>query len=416
MRFSISHLSVIAFAGLIAITSCKKDPSLTPAVPNVCDLQDTLNDSIPEPPPATFDSTNLLKINQLQMIGSHNSYRTKTYQPIYDFVQGISFLLPAQYNPDGWDYTHESFPVQLNDYNIRSMEIDIYNDPQGGQYYERKGLPLVGESAESGIAELQQPGFKVLHIPDFDYQTHHYTFVSALTELKNWSDAHPKHIPFIILIESKTSTVADVLTQFDLTEAIPFDAAAADALDAEIKSVFGNNLDRVITPDEVRGTYFTLEEAILTDGWPTLGESRGKFLLVMEGAAVSHYKSGHPSLQGRAMFVYSSPGEPEAAFVIKNNSKGDQAEINNLVEQGYIVRTRADSDTDEARTGDYSTMNAAFASGAQIVSTDYYKPDPRHTSSSDWTDYHVEFEGEKRFRINPISGADYTHWGDLSEN
>lgn len=411
----LKNLAFVAFVGLIATASCKKDCP-APDLDYLQDtLQDTINDTVPTPP-TQIDSTDLLKINQIQMIGSHNSYRIRTYQPIYDFVQGISFLLPAQYNPDGWDYTHETFPVQLNDYSIRSMEIDIYNDPQGGQFYERKGLTLVGENAESGIAELQQPGFKVLHIPDFDYQTHHYTFVSALTELKNWSDAHPKHIPFVILIESKTGTVADVLTQFDLTESIPFDAAAADALDTEIKSVFGANLDKVITPDKVRGNHSTLEDAVLTDGWPTLVESRGKFLFVMEGAAVSFYKDGHPSLQGRAMFVYANPGDPEAAFVIKNNSKGSQAEITGLVEQGYIVRTRADGDTQEARTGDYSSMNAAFTSGAQVISTDYYRPDPRYATSSDWTDYHVEFSGGRHFRINPISGADHLQWGDIKEN
>lgn len=411
MRLVIKNLSFLAFVGLIAITSCKKDCP----IPVDIILIDTINDTL-QPPPTAVDSTNFLRINQIQMIGSHNSYRMKTYEPIYNFVQGISFLLPAQYNPDGWDYNHETFPVQLNDYEIRSMEIDIYNDPQGGQFYERKGLTLIGENSASGIAELQQPGFKVLHIPDFDYETHHITFVGALTELKAWSDAHPNHIPFIILIESKTGTVADVLSQFDLTESIPFDAAAADALDAEIESVFGASLDKVITPDDVRGSHTTLEDAILTDGWPTLGDSRGKFLFVMEGAAVGFYKDGHPSLQGRAMFVYANPGEPEAAFVIKNNSKGDQTVIANLVEQGYIVRTRADGDTQEARTGDYSSMNAAFKSGAQVVSTDYYKPDPRHATSNDWTDYQVEFSGGKRFRINPISGAEHLQWGDIKED
>lgn len=412
MPYFIEKLGVLALVSLIAFASCKKEECPK-------DYQDKFYDTLvytPDTPDVqVIDSTNLLRINQLQIIGSHNSYRIKTYEPIYNFVQGISFLLPAQYNPDGWDYTHETFPVQLNDYNIRSMEIDIYNDPQGGQFYQRKGLPLVGESAESGIAELQQPGFKVLHIPDFDYETHHITFTGALTELKNWSDAHPKHVPFIILVETKTGTVADVLTQFDLTQSIPFDAAAADALDVEIKSVFGQELNQVITPDDIRGSYITLEEAILDKGWPTLGDARGKFLFVMEGAAVSYYKSGHPSLQGRAMFVYANPGEPEAAFVIKNNAKGSQAEITNLVQQGYLVRTRADSDTDEARTGDYTTMDAAFASGAQIISTDYYKPDPRHTTSTDWTDYKVEFSGGMRFRINPVTGADYVQWGDIKE-
>lgn len=403
----VQKIGSLAFVlALLVAGSCKKDSPVP--------TEELTNDTI-LPPPAAVDSTNYLKINQLQMIGSHNSYRIKTDASIYDFVQGISFLLPSQYNPDGWDYTHVPFEEQFTDYKIRSIEIDIYNDPQGGQFYERKGLTLVGESSASGIEKLNEPGFKVLHIPDFDYNTHHYTFKSALQEVKAWSDAHPKHVPFIILIESKTGTVADVLSSFDLTESIPFDAAAADALDEEIKTVFGNSLEQVISPDEVRGSYNTLEEAVLDGSWPTLGEARGKVMFVMEGAAVPFYKSGHPSLEGRAMFVYANPGEAEAAFVIKNNSKGDETEINGLVKQGYIVRTRADGDTQEARTGDYTSMNAAISSGAQIISTDYYRPDPRYTTSSDWTDYHVNFSEGIMFRINPVSAADHVSWGDIKE-
>jgi hypothetical protein len=39
-----------------------------------------------------------------------------------------------------------------------------------------------------------------------------------------------------------------------------------------------------------------------------------------------------------------------------------------------MVRTRADVDTREARENDARRREAAFASGAQAVSTDYYLP------------------------------------------
>lgn len=42
----------------------------------------------------------------------------------------------------------------------------------------------------------------------------------------------------------------------------------------------------------------------------------------------------------------------------------------------YIVRTRSDVETMQARTGDYSMFNAAMNSNAQIISTDYYREDP----------------------------------------
>jgi hypothetical protein len=75
-----------------------------------------------------------------------------------------------------------------------------------------------------------------------------------------------------------------------------------------------------------------------------------------------------------------------------------------------MVRTRADSNPDYARNGDYTDMNASFNSGAQIISTDYYRPDPRHLTESDWTDYHVKFADGRTWRVNPLLLPDKAAW------
>ena len=75
------------------------------------------------------------------------------------------------------------------------------------------------------------------------------------------------------------------------------------------------------------------------------------------------------------MFTDSSPGAPEAAFVKQNDPLDDPA-IPTLVAAGYVVRTRADADTVEARSGDTGPRDAAIASGAQWVSTDYPVANP----------------------------------------
>jgi hypothetical protein len=62
------------------------------------------------------------------------------------------------------------------------------------------------------------------------------------------------------------------------------------------------------------------------------------------------------------------------------------------------VRTRADADTVQARTGDTTMRDAAITSGAQFVSTDYPVPDPRFG-----TGYMVEIPGGMPARCNPIS-------------
>ena len=46
-----------------------------------------------------------------------------------------------------------------------------------------------------------------------------------------------------------------------LTPAEPFTPSSFDALDAEIRSVFP--AEELITPDDVRGTYETLNQAVL---------------------------------------------------------------------------------------------------------------------------------------------------------
>ena len=389
-------LFTILFLSFVLV-SCKKDCPLE--MPNL---------------PAAWDTTDYLKINQLQVIGSHNSYRLKTYEPMYNFVQNLSGLLPAEYDPDGWDYTHLPLDEQFNDYGIRSVELDIYNDPNGGLFATRRANGLVNEPLATGIAELQAPGMKMLHVPDFDYMTNYYTFVSALTAIKNWSDVHPRHIPIIIHIEAKDDAVS--LPGFLLTVPREYDATAADAIDTEIKSFFGDALENVITPDKFRGTYSTLSEAAENNAWPMLGDARGKVIFVMQGGAVDPYLAGHPILENRAVFIYSDAGNPETAFVILNNAVSDEAEILQTVAAGYMVRTRSDANTDEARVGDYSAMNAAFTSGAHIISTDYYKPDPRGVAGdSGWTDFQVRFPNGELARINPVSAADKQGIGEIKE-
>jgi hypothetical protein len=72
--------------------------------------------------------------------------------------------------------------------------------------------------------------------------------------------------------------------------------------------------------------------------------------------------------------------------------------IQDLVKGGFLVRTRADSDTQEARTNDTRPRDRALASGAQFVSTDY--PEPNTAFSA----YAVRFEKGIVVRANPVNG------------
>lgn len=347
-----------------------------------------------------------LKLNQIQIIASHNSYKKRPSPNEIRFLMKVKKKLGEENNPIALDYGHLPFDSQFSYCNVRGLEIDINNDPKGGLYYRRKINAFVkGLKQKSGVEALRKPGLKVLHIKDVDYETNYYTFKESLVALKKWSDEHPNHLPMFINIESKNGSPADesgVLRFLGFKRAIKFDQAACDSIDAEIKSVFGIDLQGVITPDLVRGNYPTLNEMATNNGWPLLSKCRGKVLFAMEGGAVENYLINHNSLQGRVMFVYSEPGRPEAAFVKRNNSTRDKENIKELVKKGYIIRTRSDSETWEARNNDYTNMNNAFESGAQIISTDFYQPDLRFST------FTVQFPGRVVGRANPVNATGET--------
>ena len=121
------------------------------------------------------------------------------------------------------------------------------------------------------------------------------------------------------------------------------------------------------------------------------------------------YVAGHPSLAGRVLFTDSPPGSPEAAFAKRNDPIGQFDDIQQLVQDGYIVRTRADADTVEARSGDTTMRDAALASGAQYVSTDYRELGPFGT------DYMVQLPGGATGICNPVESPRFCR-DDLLEN
>ena len=345
------------------------------------------DDSTPAPAPA-YPRDSELRLNHIQVVGTHNSYHIEAPPALHAVIQRIDANLAMTL-----EYSHIALDQQFETQGIRQVELDVYADPNGGLYAHPKGLRILTGDPNAHIPELDAPGFKVLHVQDLDFMSNCKTLVVCLQTIKTWSAAHPGHVPITILIEAED----DDLGGIGVTEPVPFTAPVFDALDAEIRSVFAPG--QIITPDEVRGDAATLEQAVRTRGWPTLGASRGRVLFLLDNG--DHYKAdyiaGHPSLRGRILFTSSEPGEPEAAFIKLNDPLGDYDHIRDVVQQGFIVRTRADADTVEARNGDTRPRDAALSSGAQFVSTDYPIPDPRFGT------YQVTIPMGAPARCNPIS-------------
>jgi hypothetical protein len=333
-----------------------------------------------------------VRINQIQVIGSHNSYHAGLEPGIAKLVQ--------EKNPQAFaslDYAHAGLATQL-DHGIRQIELDIFSDSKGGRFAHPLGPTLVAQAAlpadpdpyANGV--MLRPGFKVMHVQDLDFVSNCQPFVACLQIVRTWSKAHPDHVPIFILVETKQDVPDDL--EIPWTKPEPYTAATFDALDAEIRSVF--SADEMIVPDQVRGHYATLDKAVHKHGWPTLAQARGKVIFLMDQASVGRvYVAGHRALRGRVLFTNATPGNPDAAFVEEN--EGDQATIAPLVRRGYLVRTRADSDTVEARTNDTRRSGKALNSGAQIVSTDYPQFEP-----AKWSGYFVALPNGLPARCNPV--------------
>lgn len=321
------------------------------------------------------ESVDDVRMNQVRVLGSHNSYHA-------GMDPGLFKILRKKEGPrmDGLDYRHLPIDQQL-DMGLRALEIDVVYDPNGGLYAHPKGLEIEKQNGVTPPAYdpeglMQKPGLKVIHVQDIDFRSNVYTLQQELALLKAWSEAHPHHLPIPITMNAKD----DGIQEPGFMQPLAFDKVALDAWDAELLEGLGRS--KLITPDDVRGHYPTLEAAVLAQAWPKLADARGKFFFVLDetGKKMETYLEGHPSLRGRVMFVNQTEGHPESAFRILNEPKQDWAYIQYLVRSGYFVRTRADADTAEARKGDYSRLQAALISGAQVVSTDYYVPDGRlHT-------------------------------------
>jgi len=332
-----------------------------------------------------------LRLNHFQVLGTHNSYHVQADPPVFQAIEDFSEALAQTL-----EYTHIPLPQQFDNERIRQIELDVWADPVGGLFASPVGLKLETGDPTATIPEMETPGLKVLHVQDIDYQSTCRRFVDCLEIVKTWSDAHPLHMPIMVEVEAKDDRLPTGLG-FDFVVPIPFGAAELDSIDAEIRSVFPP--EQLITPDDVRGTHTTLAEAVRSDGWPTLAASRGRVLFCLDNEGRRNlYLQGHPSLRGRVLFTPASLGDDDAAFLKLNDPIADFAKIQQAVGEGFVVRTRSDGDTDEARTNNTTQRDMAIASGAQWVSTDYPVPDPDFG-----TPYMVEIPGGMPARCNPIS-------------
>ena len=280
-----------------------------------------------------------LALQHLQAKATHNSYH-----------------VAAESTFEQWDYSHAPLAEQLGEEGVRGIELDVY-------YIEGR---LVVE-----------------HVPHADALSVCPTLDRCLEEVRDWSDAHPAHHALVVQIEVKDGTQPEI------------DLALA-ALEEQILAVWP--LERIITPDEVRGDAPSLGAALAERGWPTLGETRGRVLFALDnrGEVRDRYLAGGGALEGRLAFIDSAPGDEYAGFAVLNEPIADAAAIAEALAANLLVRTRADADLVEPRAADTTRRDAALASGAQLVSTDVPVLTPDF-------DYRFDIPSGEPSRCNPVT-------------
>lgn len=327
------------------------------------------------------------RLNEIQVIGSHNSYHLAPPSKVMDLIG--SFRKDAV---EAWSYSHPAISEQLEEHGIRQFELDVYHDPDGGLYMEPLMLKLAGDEKLRDDfdpdGDLKKPGFKILHVPDIDCWSNSPSLRSAMEEFAKWSDAHENHLPVMILIECKDAANPPLPTR-------PAKFTRDVMLELEKEILTYLPVRKIIRPDDIRGSEKSLPAALSKNGWPLLSESKGKFLFMIdnEGALRNAYLKDNQNLAGRLFFVSAqNAAHPAAAWFKINNPVRDSDRIKRLVRDGFLVRTRADGMTADAKTRD-----SAFESGAQWISTDHFSVETPELQR-------VAFLGGKMVRGNPISG------------
>ena len=302
-------------------------------------------------------------LNELQFVGSHNSYKLAIEPEIMAQLVDASPRIAGS-----MEYWHEPLARQL-ELGLRVLELDLFYDPTR-QLFDR-------DSA-----------FPVLHVQTIDSASSCATLEICFEQILAWTAANPQHEPIMISFNAKDSRIDR--PGFVVPE--PFTEHAFRELDGLLQQIVGA---RLLLPGDIErsGAGDTWLQ------WPTLGAARGKFLLLLDesGRKREQYLAANPV---PVMFANLPATDHRAAIMVLNDPTRQAAEICARSAEGYLVRTRADANTVEARMNATQRRDAAFASGAQFVSTDYYLP-----ATHFGNDYQVVLPGGGAVRRNPASAC-----------
>lgn len=324
-----------------------------------------------------------VRISDLQFIGTHNSYHIRPDQAVFDLMRATGYQESARWTGPALEqalsFTHPPLSEQL-ELGLRVFELDVFDDPEGGRYASPGFLKAVDAPVSAGLepvdprGDLLRPGFKVFHSVDTDVRSQCLLLTGCLQDIRDWSDAHPGHMPIFIQLETKEGAKPALADAYTPVVPPEFDAQTWQRLQAEILSVFAR--EQIFTPDDLKGDHASVNAAVREDGWPPADALAGRivFLLLDSRTQQEEYVSLIEGGMEPLLFPSLDENDPHTAWLIRPTPKRET--IRPLVEAGFLVYTRADAHSAEARRGDSRRAEEALASGAQFISTDYPIPNP----------------------------------------
>lgn len=259
----------------------------------------------------------LLTLEHVQVKGTHNSYH-------------IEPMLPFDASHE---YTQPPLDEQLELHGIRAFELDLH----------RNGDFLL-----------------VYHIQFIDPLSTCNQLSDCLATITAWSDANPLHTPIMVWFEIKDSTGGQPIDDLLLVEQTILDAMP---------------LDKLITPDLVRGDHPTLRAALDSEGWPTLGEARGKIMfMILNGdhPSVADYTFDSTSLDGRLMFVDTDDFTLPYAAVSKINDPASPTLADAHAAHIITASNTCSAGSDDADC--IAELPAALAGGSHGLMDDFPAP------------------------------------------
>ncbi len=258
-----------------------------------------------------------LPLNQVQMVGTHNSYHVATTA-----------------SPTRAD-TKAPFGEQFDFQGVRHIELDVYT--WGGE-------------------------FRVMHTPVIDAGSQCVTLSKCLDAIARWSDSHPGHDPIMVFLDLKYDKIFNFF--------LPLTAGDIDRLSAVTVQALGGS--RLVTGSELRAGRASIEQRVAEVGWPRVGELRGRVMAVVIDDNFAAKLAPGADVGGDVLLGGAERSENWGGDVMfaQVADPSDQKGISRALQRGMLVRTFADEDLVQVRANNGGRADRAFASGAQLIATD----------------------------------------------